>query len=421
MTHLHRDPYFVYLILYTVEEETAKVNKQKTALMILLINIFIAFLGIGLVIPILPTIMNELKLSGTVVGNMVAAFAVAQFIGSPFAGRAVDRFGRKIIIVLGLTLFGISEFIFGLGKTVEVLFLSRILGGISASMIMPAVTAFIADITTKETRSKALGYMSAAISTGFIIGPGIGGFIAEFGPRIPFFVAGALGVVAAIISLVVLREPKQSMDESAEAPGAPGPAAASSWKRTFHPVYFVAFLLIFVMSFGLATFEGLFSLFLDHKFSFTSRDVAIAITGGAVLGAISQLLLFDWLTRLIGEIRLTRYCFVLSTIFVFLMTMVSSYFAILLVTFFVFVGIDLMRPAITSYLSKVAGNEQGFVGGMNSMFTSIGNMVGPIIGGLLFDIELNFPYYFATLIFGLGTILAMFWRQSAPSAPSGNV
>ena len=83
-------------------------RKQKITLSILLTNLFIAFLGIGLVIPVLPTIMNELKISGTVVGFLTAAFALTQLIVSPFAGKAVDRFGRKIMIVIGLLVFGFS-------------------------------------------------------------------------------------------------------------------------------------------------------------------------------------------------------------------------------------------------------------------------------------------------------------------------
>ena len=134
-------------------------NKNNMVLTILLGNLFIAFLGIGLVIPILPTIMNEFKISGSVVGYLTAAFALTQLIVSPFAGKAADRFGRKIMIVVGLFVFALSELLFAVGQSVEVLFLSRILGGVSGAFIMPAVTAFIADITTFETRSKALGYM----------------------------------------------------------------------------------------------------------------------------------------------------------------------------------------------------------------------------------------------------------------------
>jgi len=126
---------------------------------------------------------------------------------------------------------------------------------------------------------------------------------------------------------------------------------------------------------------------------------------------LAQLLLFDWLTKKRGEINVIRYSLILSAVLTFAMTIVNHYFAILFVTFFIFVGFDLIRPAVTSYLSKIAGNEQGFVGGMNSMFTSLGNIFGPILGGILFDINLNYPYYFATIVLVIGVILALFWRK----------
>jgi len=380
----------------------------KITLGLLLLNLFIAFLGIGLVIPVLPTLMNELQLSGQVIGYLTAAFAIAQLVVSPLAGKAVDKYGRKIMIVLGLFIFGISEFLFGLGKTIEVLFISRVLGGISAAFIMPAVTAFIADITTMETRPKALGYMSAAISTGFIIGPGIGGFLADFGTRVPFYFAGALGTTAAILSIILLREPERNAENAEHAP-----VQTSGFKRILEPMYLIAFILIFVASFGLAAFESFFSLFVDHKFGFTPMDIAIIITGGAIFGAVAQVVLFDRLAQKWGEIKLIRYSLIVSGILVFLMTVVSSYFAILLVTCIVFIGFDLFRPAVTSYLSKIAGNEQGFVGGMNSMFTSLANIFGPIIGGMLFDIDINYPYYFATVVIFFGILLTLIWKKPA--------
>ncbi len=381
-------------------------KKQNITLAILLSNLFIAFLGIGLVIPVLPTIMNELHISGSVVGYMVAAFAITQLIASPIAGKLVDTIGRKVMIVAGLFIFGLSEFLFGFGRSVEILFVSRMLGGVSAAFIMPAVTAYIADITTLAQRPKALGYMSAAISTGFIIGPGIGGFLAEIGTRVPFYAAGVLGLFAAILSFMFLKEPSRATDNEEAAPSMLG-----SVKRVFSPLYFIPFILIFVLSFGLAAFESLFSLFVDHKFAFTPSDIAIIITGSGIVGALAQLILFDWLTKKMGEINVIRYSLILSAVLTFAMTIVSHYFAILFVTFFIFVGFDLIRPAVTSYLSKIAGNEQGFVGGMNSMFTSLGNIFGPILGGILFDVNLNYPYYFATIVLVLGVILALFWRK----------
>ncbi|MEH7383014.1 multidrug efflux MFS transporter NorA [Bacillus sp. JJ1533] len=379
---------------------------SKMTLGLLLINLFIAFLGIGLIIPVLPTLMNELGINGTTVGYLTAAFAFSQLIVSPFAGKAVDKWGRKIMIVLGLFIFGLSELLFGLGKEIETLFISRILGGVSAAFIMPAVTAFIADITDLETRPKALGYMSAAISTGFIIGPGIGGFLAEFGTRIPFFFAGALGTIAAILTIIFIAEPERAAENKEQSL-----EYKNGFRRMIEPKYFIAFILIFIASFGLAAFESFFSLFVDHKFKFTPSDIAIVITGGAVLGAVAQVILFDRLTRIWGEIKLIRYSLVISAILVFLMTVVHSYFSILLVTFIVFVGFDLFRPAVTNYLSNIAGDEQGFVGGMNSMFTSLANISGPILGGILFDIDIDYPYYFATVVLTFGVVLTLFWKK----------
>src|SRR5690625_6515068 len=101
--------------------------------------------------------MNELDLSGKIVCYLVSAFAVSQLLISPLAGKWVDRFGRKPMIIMGLLIFSFSELLFGLGKTVEMLFASRLLGGVSAAFIMPAVTAFIADITTMNMRSREIG------------------------------------------------------------------------------------------------------------------------------------------------------------------------------------------------------------------------------------------------------------------------
>ena len=133
------------------------IKEQKAVLIILLSNIFIAFLGIGLIIPVMPSFMNIMHLSGSTMGYLVAVFAVSQLIMSPFAGRWVDRYGRKKIIIIGLFLFGVSELIFGLGTNVSVFYISRILGGISAAFIMPGVTAYVADITSSSGTAKSNG------------------------------------------------------------------------------------------------------------------------------------------------------------------------------------------------------------------------------------------------------------------------
>lgn len=383
----------------------------KVTLSILLGNLFLAFLGIGLVIPVMPTLMHELSISGTIMGYLVAMFALFQLLASPISGKWVDRYGRKPMIIIGLIIFGLSEFIFGVGENVSTLFVSRALGGISAAFIMPAVTAFIADITTNNERSKALGYMSAAINTGFIVGPGIGGFLAEVHTRLPFFVAAIFGILAAILSFLLLKEPEREYYKDTQQMLQID--KKDNVKKIFQPLYFIPFILILISSFGLAAFESLVSLFLDVKFAFTPKDIAIVIMGGGLFGAIAQLFLFDRLAKKVGEISIVIYCLILSAALTFMMTVVGNYLSIVLTTFILFVGFDLFRPAITTYLSKMAGNEQGFVGGMNSMFTSIGNIFGPILGGSLFDVNINYPYYFATVVLIVGFVIAIYWKKGS--------
>ena len=383
-------------------------NGLDKTIFLVLVNLFIVFLGMGLVIPVMPTLMREMQLEGSTMGYLVAAFAFAQLLISPIAGKWVDSIGRKKLIVIGMFIFALSELLFGLGQDVKILYISRMLGGISAAFIMPAVTAFVADMTSLRERPKAMGYVAAAISAGFIIGPGIGGFLAEHGTRLPFFFAALLGLLGSIFSLVILKEPKRpDVKES----NTDKPVVKSGFRKVLEPIYLIPMIIIFVSSFGLAAFETVYSLFVDYKFAFTPKDIALIITISGVLGVIAQVLTFDRIVEKIGEIRLIQICMGVSAIFIFAMIKVTAYWSILIVTFVIFLMFDLIRPALTTYLSKMAGNEQGFVGGLNSTFTSIGNIIGPGMAGILFDVNIDYPYVLSMFVLILSFVISLFWKE----------
>ena len=387
------------------------IKEQKAVLIILLSNIFIAFLGVGLIVPVMPSFMDIMHLSGKTMGYLVAVFAVAQLLMSPLAGRFVDRYGRKKIIIIGLLLFGISELIFGLGTNVWVLYLSRVLGGISAAFIMPGVTAYVADITSVQERPKAMGYLSAAISTGFIIGPGIGGFIAEYGIRFPFFFAAAIAFLACISSIFILKEPLTKEQLAEISANTKQTNFISDLKRSLNPLYFIAFIIVFVLAFGLSAYETIFSLFSDHKFGYTPKDIAAIITISSIFGVIVQIFMFGKIVDMLGEKKLIQLCLIIGAILAVASTVISSFLAVLVVTCFIFLAFDLLRPALTTFLSKAAGKEQGFVAGMNSTYTSLGNIVGPAMGGILFDINIHYPYLFAAVIMGIGLVITVMWKE----------
>ena len=177
--------------------------KNKKSMMYLAIsNLFLVFLGVGLVIPVIPQLKDEMNFSGTTMGMMISIFAITQLLMSPVAGILSDRMGRKKIIATGMIIFSISELLFGLAQSKNGFYVSRGLGGIAAALIMPAVTAYVADMTTIAERPKAMGIVSAAISGGFIIGPGVGGLIAYLGIRAPFYAASLLSLIGFIFGMV---------------------------------------------------------------------------------------------------------------------------------------------------------------------------------------------------------------------------
>jgi len=388
-----------------------KVNKEKLSLGLVLFNLFIAYVGIGLAVPVMPSIAKEMHLSGETVGYLISAFAFAQLLASPITGIWVDTFGRKKMILSGLFLFSFSELLFGIGNQVWVLFLSRILGGISDAFIMPAVITYIADRTSLENRAKVLGYQAAAISSGFIIGPGLGGFISELGLRAPFFFAAGFALIAAFISLLVLQEPLSKEQQEKNRAGRIKTSFFEEIKKSFHSFYFVPFMIVFVLSFGLAAYEMMFSLYVDSKFGYTAKDIAVIITIGSIFGVVAQIAFFEKLVSKFGEKKLIHGLLIAAAIFILATVFVSTYWGILVMTSIVFFSCDLLRPATTTLLSKMAGENQGFVAGMNSTYTSLGIVVGPAVGGILFDLDIHFPYIFASIVLFAAFMMSISWKR----------
>ncbi|WHI60544.1 multidrug efflux MFS transporter NorA [Mammaliicoccus lentus] len=373
---------------------------MKNKLNILYFNIFLMFLGISIVIPVLPTILYDLDLNGSDLGLLVAVFALFQMIASPFGGRFADKFGKKIIIIIGLLLFSISEFIFAVGNTFSILLLSRVLGGISAAFVMPGVNGMIGDLSTAENRARNFSYMSAVINTGFIIGPGVGGFLAEISHRMPFYFAGVLGIIALLFSIILLKEEKEVEDVDKPKVKEPFP----------YKLFVVPVVVMLILSYGLSSTETMFSLYTAEKVGFEPKDISIAITGGAIVGVIFQLFLFERIVGRIGEIRLTLFSLIYSVIVLFAFIFASSYLSVMLVSFIIFIGFDLIRPSMTNYFSKLAGKNQGTAGGLNSAATSVGNLVGPLVAGVVFDIDINFPMYVAIGFFVFAAVILGFYR-----------
>lgn len=385
--------------------------RGKGAILLLMLNLLLIFTGIGLVVPVMPAYMTELGIGGSLVGLLVAAFSLTQLLFSPYTGRLSDSIGRRSIIIAGMLVFALSEWMFGVAHSVVLLFVARFLGGIGAALIMPAAMAYVADATADEERAKGMGFVNAAITTGFIIGPGIGGYLAEFGLRVPFYAAAIAGVAAAAATAFLLPEQMPQASQPAER----SPASGSEHNRLLQQLrlahrepFFPALLLVFVLTFGLANYETLFGLFVDHKFGFTPKDIAFIITFGSISGAVVQATVFGRLLNRFGEQRVIAVCLLAAGVFVVLSLLVRGFWPIFAVTFVLFLSIDILRPAVGVQMSRMGEERQGYVAGMNAAFTSLGNIAGPIVGGALFDVNVNAPYALAALVLLAGYAMAVF-------------
>lgn len=370
---------------------------KKLPLFVLMINLFIALLGQGMVIPILPEYLKQFNAGGSAAGYLVAAFGAAQFIFSPIGGRLSDRHGRKIMIFAGMGFTVISDLVFAVSHNLILLYIARFIGGIGLGIMVPSVLAYVADVTTRDTRAKGMGYISAAMNLGMVLGPGIGGMIANFGIRVPYFVAAALGLASTLLTLI-LPETLPIEKRTASKGFEQQESIVKQLVQSVHTSYFRYLILIFIMTFGLVNYETVYSLFVEHKYGFTTQQVSVLITIGAVIGIIVQVGLIDKVIKRYGEYKTIRFSLVMAAIALVLMLFKVNFIYLILVSSVFFTFNSFLRPTVNTMLSKEAGDEQGFVSGLNTTYTSFGNIVGPILAGNLFDKHINLPYAFGAII-----------------------
>ena len=383
---------------------------QKKKMLILMINMFIAIGSFGIIIPILPAYLLSIGEAGTAAGLMIAIFAGAQLIMSPFAGKWADKYGRRIMIIAGLSVLALSMFIFYISDSITVLYLSRVIGGIGAALLIPAIFAYVADITTMDQRAKGNSYISASMSLGIVIGPGIGGFLADFGLKIPLLISAIVGVVAVIFSVVMLKE---SLTTKADVPDVKTDPMVKEIVQSFSRPYFIPLVITLVMSFGLMAYESVLGLFVDNQFGATPKDIAILVTSTGLISVIIQLFAVDWVVRRFGERAVLTIFLGIAAAGFLLCIIAPSYVLFFGVTMIIFLSTSILRPVLTTLISKLAGQEQGFAMGMNNAYMSIGNVLGPLLAGLLYDVHILYPFILGLIVLVITMFVSMKWKGSS--------
>lgn len=390
-------------------------RQTKRAIFILVFSEFLVCLGISLVIPVMPFIKNELHLTATDMGIMNALFALAQFVASPIIGRVSDRIGRKPVLTVGLILYMVSEFLFALTNQLWVFNVSRIVGGLSAAMVVPTAMALASDITTKRQRARVIGWLSAAFSGGLILGPGIGGILAGISYKTPFWVAGGLGLLSAIV-LVVLLPADRDIDPDREDIAENAAESHHPMSRAFWTLpIIILFTMILVSSFGLQGFESIYSIYVNEVFHFSLNNIALVLTLNGLISLFLQVALFDTFVQRFGERRVIRVCFAAAAICTIWITQAHTKLEVMVATLVIFSAFDLLRPAITTLLTKASESNQGLINGLNMSLTSVGNIVGPIMSGMLLDMNYHYPYIVVAVFLIVSYLMAFMLRLPGKS------
>lgn len=385
---------------------------QRKKIIILMINMFIAIASFGIIIPILPSYLQSIGQGGTAAGLMIAIFAAAQFLFSPIAGKWADQYGRRKMIIYGLVGLTLSMFVFYASDFIWVLYFSRIIGGIGAAMLVPAIFAYIADITTFDQRAKGTSLVSAAMSLGIVVGPGIGGFLADYSLKLPFLVSALVSLGAVVFSLVLLKDSdaeKADPDLAIDMTQSESMFAkiASSTKKQ----YFIPLIITLVMSFGLLAYESVVGLYLDNQFNSTAKDIAFMITATGIVSVIVQLFIVDRIVRRFGEVAILV-SFLGVAAFGFLLSLFAGSYAMFFgVSLIIFLATSILRPVLNTLISKMADGEVGFAMGMNNAYMSIGNVAGPLLAGMLYDINIIFPFILGLIMLIITMFITLAWNR----------
>ncbi len=383
-----------------MQEHRAKIG-------VVFLIVFIDLVGFGIVIPILPLYGERYASSPLELGLLMASFSAMQFLFAPVLGRLSDRVGRRPVLLISLLGSAAGYVLFGLAGSIGMLFLSRIVDGISGANISTA-QAVIADITGPEERARGMGLIGAAFGLGFILGPAIGGLLVGIAHWLPGVAAAAASMLAFILVVVALPE---TLDPGARAEARRHPLNLRSLAEALaHPLVGLCLVLVLLTVFSFSQFEATFSQLAHHRLGLDERGVSFLFVYAGVLAVLVQGGLVGRLARYVGEARLVVGGTAASFVALGLLPYRTSLGGILAALALLALGQGLASPSLSSLTSKLVDpDEVGGVMGIYQSLSSLGRIGGPFAGQLLFGVGFHWPFRAASVGFlaasGLAAVL----------------
>jgi MFS transporter, DHA1 family, tetracycline resistance protein len=360
---------------------------SRHAVTFVLITVFLDMVGFGLIMPVLPALIEEvghmdLGDAAYIGGWMFAAFSLAQFAFSPLMGNLSDRFGRRPLLLLAIFGLGVDYLFSALAPSIFWLFVGRIIAGLCGSSYVIA-NAYIADVTAPEARAKAFGLVGAAFGVGFVLGPAIGGLLGELGPRVPFYVAAGISVLNLIYGWFVLPETLPPEKRRAFEWARANPFGAFKVFRQYQGVIpLCAVLFVYFAASGV--YPAIWSFWGIAKFGWSEAMVGLTLACFGIITALFQGLVTGPVVARYGEWRVCLFGLVIAVL------VVAGYgfatgFVMVLVLMVIHGPEGFVHPMLVAMMSKVVPDDaQGELQGGISAVMNIAMLFGTLFFSQIF-------------------------------------
>ena len=360
----------------------------KSPLLAIFLIVSVDVLGLTIILPLLPFYAEKLGASPAVVGMLVSTYALCQLIAGPILGRMSDHMGRRPLLLVSQIGTFIGFLILAYANVLWLVFLSRVIDGITAGNLSLA-QAYISDVTKPEERAKSFALIGIAFGMGFLIGPAISGFLVQYSYQYPIFAAAALSATSILSTYFLLPS---NVPVAADTPRKFTVLDWGNYARYFREPELGPLLwqfLAFALTFSL--FMTGFPLFAERRFvwhahPFGAKEVGYVYAYLGFLGVILQGGLMGRLVKAFGEINLVRAGFFVAMAGLAALAFTSSIPVLLVVAAAASLGTGMNRPALTSLITQRASrSEQGAVLGITQSLNSLAAICAPTVAGFLID------------------------------------
>jgi multidrug resistance protein len=360
-------------------------------------------LGESILFPILPFLLERFRSDAMTLGLLTSSFAFAQFFATPMIGSLSDRYGRRPVLLLCVLGTSLSYYMFGLAGSLWVLFISRMIDGVTGGVAATA-QAYIADISTPADRAKNFGLTGAAFGLGFMLGPALGGSLAGININLPVFFAGTVALLNFILGWVSL--PESLAPENRRVFGWKDLNPFGQISDLFQHDRIRGFLwTTFIFNFAFSGFSSVFVLFLNRRFGWGPSSAALVFVFIGVLSTVIQGGLIRKLIPAFGEGKLTLTGLIALAIGFGLIVVVPSdsptvYLLLYLSQGLLALGVGLILPCLRGLISnRVSDQEQGRTLGSAQGLQSIASILGPLWASWCFDqFGMVSPFWLGSLL-----------------------